>query len=108
MVNQLQYGRKERVIMQLMLKDLPILEINEDGKCKVLDFDRLSFPLRKEKISFIDFVEWASNRTLSLGRSFAKEILNTLRLSHAKHAEALVLKIVIGCVRMKMKSSGRK
>lgn len=67
--------------MQLMLKDLPILEINEDGKCKVLDFDRLSFPLRKEKISFIDFVEWASNRTLSLGRSFAKEILNTLRLS---------------------------
>lgn len=81
MVNQLQYGRKERVIMQLMLKDLPILEINEDGKCKVLDFDRLSFPLRKEKISFIDFVEWASNRTLSLGRSFAKEILNTLRLS---------------------------
>ena len=31
----------------------------------------------------MDFVEWASNRTLSIGRSYAKEILNTLRLSQS-------------------------
>ena len=41
----------------------------------------LPFSLRKEQITFIDFIEWASNRTLSIGRSYAKEILNTLRLS---------------------------
>lgn len=28
-------------------------------------------------------MEWASNRTLSIGRSYAKEILNTLRLSQS-------------------------
>lgn len=72
---------EERFMMQLLLKNLPVMEINEDGKCTILDFDRLPLPLRREKVSFVDFVEWASNRTLSLGRSFAKEILNTLRLS---------------------------
>ena len=67
--------------MQLLLKDTPVLEIQENGICTVLEFDRLPFSLRKEKVTFIDFIEWASNRTLSIGRSYAKEILNTLRLS---------------------------
>lgn len=67
--------------MQLLLKDIPLLDIQENGVCTILDFDRLPFALRKENITFIDFIEWASNRTLSVGRSFAKEILNTLRLS---------------------------
>ena len=67
--------------MKLLLKDQPVLEIYENGTCKILDFDCLPFALRKEKITFIDFMEWAANRTLSIGRSFAKEILNTLRLS---------------------------
>ena len=67
--------------MQLLLKDKPILDIQENGTCRILDFDRLPFALRKENITFIDFVEWASNRTLSIGRSYAKEILNSLRLS---------------------------
>ena len=67
--------------MQLLLKDTPILEIKDDGTCIVLDFDRLPFALRKENIAYSEFVEWAMNRTLSLGRSYAKEILNTLRLS---------------------------
>lgn len=71
-------GRDE---MRLYLKDFPVLEINEQGNCKILDFDRLPFAIRKQKLSYPEFVEWASNRTLSIGRSFAKEILNSLRLS---------------------------
>ena len=67
--------------MQLLLKDKPILDIQENGTCRILDFNRLPFALRKENITFIDFIEWASNRTLSIGRSYAKEILNSLRLS---------------------------
>ena len=67
--------------MQLLLKDTPVLEIKDDGTCIVLDFERLPFALRKENIAYSEFVEWAMNRTLSLGRSYAKEILNTLRLS---------------------------
>lgn len=67
--------------MQLLLKDVPLLDIRENGTCAILDFDRLPFALRKENVTFVDFAEWASNRTLSIGRSFAKEILNTLRLS---------------------------
>lgn len=67
--------------MQLLLKNDPLLDIQENGICTILDFDRLPFALRKENLTFVDFIEWASNRTLSIGRSFAKEILNTLRLS---------------------------
>ena len=67
--------------MQLLLKDKPILDIQDNGICRILDFDRLPFALRKENVTFVDFIEWASNRTLSIGRSYAKEILNSLRLS---------------------------
>ncbi len=67
--------------MQLLLKNTPVLEIKDDGTCIVLDYERLPFALRKENIAYSEFVEWAMNRTLSLGRSYAKEILNTLRLS---------------------------
>ena len=53
----------------------------DNGICNVLDFERLPFALRKQNITLADFIEWASNRTLSIGRSYAKEILNSLRLS---------------------------
>lgn len=69
--------------MQLLLKDKPILEVKENGQCSILEFDYLPFALRKENITLADFMEWASNRTLSIGRSYAKEILNTLRLSQS-------------------------
>lgn len=67
--------------MQLLLKDIPLMEIEDNGTCTVLDADRLPPALRRDKVAFTEFIEWASNRTLSIGRSFAKEILNTLRLS---------------------------
>jgi len=69
--------------MQLLLKDKPILEVKDNGQCNILDFDHLPFALRKEDVTLADFMEWASNRTLSIGRSYAKEILNTLRLSQS-------------------------
>jgi len=69
--------------MQLLIKDKPILEVKENGQCSILAFDYLPFALRKENITLADFMEWASNRTLSIGRSYAKEILNTLRLSQS-------------------------
>ena len=59
--------------MQLLLKNKPLLDVEENGVCTILDFDRLPFALRKENITLIDFIEWASNRTLSIGRSYAKE-----------------------------------
>ncbi len=65
------------------MKDVPILKIKENGTCTILDFARLPFALRKEDITFADFIEWASSRTLSIGRSYAKEILNTMRLSQS-------------------------
>lgn len=73
--------------MLLLLKDEPILQIQDTGTCQILDFDRLPFGLRKERLTFVDFIEWASNRTLSIGRSYAKEILNSLRLSQTNRYE---------------------
>ncbi|MGN1154939.1 MAG: hypothetical protein ACI4TK_02050, partial [Agathobacter sp.] len=69
--------------MELLLKDTPVLEIGETGICRILDLEHLPFALRREEITLADFIEWASNRTLSIGRSYAKEILNTLRLSQS-------------------------
>lgn len=73
--------------MLLLLKNQPILQIHDNGICQILDFDRLPFGLRKENLTFMDFIEWASNRTLSIGRSYAKEILNSLRLSQTNRYE---------------------
>ena len=67
--------------MLLLLKNKPLLSIQDNGECKILDFDRLPFALRKKEVTFVAFMEWASNRTLSIGRSYAKEILNAMRLS---------------------------
>lgn len=69
--------------MQLMLKDDPVLNILENGACQVLEFDRLPFALRKELVTYIDFADWAAGRALSISRSYAKEILNALRLSQS-------------------------
>ena len=42
--------------MRLMLKDSPLLEIDENGACQILDFERLPFALRKQRITLVDFV----------------------------------------------------
>ncbi len=71
--------------LTLMLKNHPVLEITENGVCQIQDFDRLPFGLRRENITYPDFVEWASNRSLSAGRSHAKAVLNFLGLSQTNH-----------------------
>lgn len=38
----------EDVWMKLMLKNQPVLNIEDNGICQILDFDRLPFALRKE------------------------------------------------------------
>ena len=48
--------RKGNADMQLLLKDEPILDIQENGTCRILDFDRLPFALRKENVTFVDFI----------------------------------------------------
>lgn len=68
-------------MLELLLKDRPVLRIHDNGVCDILKFSYLPFALRKESLTFIEFMEWAANRTLSIGRSYAKEILNALRLS---------------------------
>ena len=69
--------------MLLLQKDSPVLNISENGSCQILDFDRLPFALRREGVTFPEFAEWASNRALSIGRSHAKAILNSLGLSQS-------------------------
>ncbi|MBR2764721.1 MAG: hypothetical protein IKE03_01895 [Blautia sp.] len=73
--------------MEIWLKNTPVLLIEPDGTCRILDFDRLPFGLRREKLFYPDFYEWASNRSLSIGRSHAKEILNAFRLSQTSRFE---------------------
>ena len=67
--------------MQLLLKDIPVMEISETGVCRVLVPELLPYALRREAVTFPDVAEWAAGRTLPMGRSFAKEILGALRLS---------------------------
>lgn len=78
--------------MQLMLKDDPVLHISENGACQALEFDRLPFALRKEPVTYMDFVDWAAGRTLSISRSHAKEIMNSLGLSQSNS-----LRVCLAC-----------
>lgn len=41
--------------MQLLLKDRVLLEVYDNGICKVMDFDHLPFALRKRNITLADF-----------------------------------------------------
>ena len=65
--------------MKLYLRDIPVLGISENGNCKILDFDRLPFALRKEDVPI---------RNLSSGR----------QTEHYRLAEALQKKYLIRCV----------
>ena len=43
--------------MLLLLKDAPVLQIRDNGECRILDFDRLPFALRKENVTFVEFMD---------------------------------------------------
>ena len=71
--------------MELLLKNTPILNIYNNGTCEILEFHLLPFPLRKKELSYSDFFTWAANRTIPIGRTHAKSILNSLHLSQTNH-----------------------
>ena len=48
--NSFRNVRREDECMQLMLKNEPVLQIEDSGECIILDFARLSFALRREKL----------------------------------------------------------
>lgn len=62
--------------MLLLLKTHPLLAIQDNGTCEIF----APFTLRKENVTFINFMKRTANRTLSTGRSCVKEILNSIRL----------------------------
>lgn len=49
--------------MLLMLKDIPVLQIQEDYSCKILNYDLLPFTLRYPKVNFLDYAHnWTTTR----------------------------------------------
>ena len=65
----------------LMHKDVPVLEVAEDGTCRILEPKLLPVGIRKPDVTLADYYGvWLSNRAIQLGRTNAKLILNSLRL----------------------------
>lgn len=48
--------------MLLLLKNKPLLSIQDNGECKILDFDRLPFALRKKEVTFVAL--WSGHQTV--------------------------------------------
>ncbi len=50
--------------MEVMLKDCPVLKVQPNGSCEILDLHRLPFGLRKEDITFPPFQSlWSGHLT---------------------------------------------
>ncbi len=64
----------------LMLKNDPLLNVFDDGKIDILDFDRLPFALRTPDLTSAQYKDWVSLRALQLDRQNAKDIINRYRL----------------------------
>lgn len=41
-----------------MLKNCPVLDVQDIGIYEIPDFDGIRFALRKESVIFVDFMEW--------------------------------------------------
>lgn len=66
--------------MYLMHKDTPVLEINNG--IKVLNKELIPFVLKKDVIDYDDFYgNFLSYRTLNISRSYAKELMQQLKIS---------------------------
>lgn len=64
----------------LMLKNIPVLKVHDDGKAEILEFSKLPFALRTEAVDAGMYHEWVSQRALQLDRQNAKELINRYRL----------------------------
>lgn len=64
----------------IMLKDKPVLEI-DNYRCKILDYSRLPLSLRYQDVNFDDVMHgWTESRTMNIGKTNAKKILNGFRI----------------------------
>lgn len=65
-----------------MCKDIPVLEIQPQGNTIIRNYNLLPINIRKKDVNIEDFYsEWVNNRAISISRTNAKAILNSLRLS---------------------------
>lgn len=63
----------------LMLKDTPVLKINDNYACEILDFAHLPHALRYQDVNYDDVMHgWTEVRTMSIGRTNGKRILEAL------------------------------
>ena len=63
----------------LMLKDTPVLKINDNYACEILDFAHLPHALRYLDVNYDDVMHgWTEVRTMSIGRTNGKKILEAL------------------------------
>lgn len=63
----------------LMLKDTPVLKINDHYGCEILDLARLPHALRYPDVNYDDVMHgWTEVRTMSVGRTNGKKILEAL------------------------------
>lgn len=66
----------------LMSKDIPVLEILSNGSTIIKNYNLLPVNIRKRDVNIEDFYsEWINNRAISVSRTNAKAILNSLRIS---------------------------
>lgn len=67
----------------IMLKEEPVLEI-ENYACRILDYKRLPVSLRYEEVTFDDVMHgWTENRTMNIGKTNAKKLLNGFGISQS-------------------------
>ncbi|MCQ5146075.1 hypothetical protein [Enterocloster bolteae] len=67
----------------IMLKDIPVLEI-EDYRCTILNYALLPISLRYPDVNYDDVMHgWTENRTMSIGRTNAKKLLAGFRISQS-------------------------
>ena len=67
----------------IMLKDIPVLEI-EDYRCKILNYELLPISLRYPDVNYDDVMHgWTENRTMNIGRTNAKKLLAGFRISQS-------------------------
>lgn len=63
----------------LMMKDAPVLKINDSYSCEILDLAHLPHALRYPDVNYDDVMHgWTEVRTMSIGRTNGKKILEAL------------------------------
>lgn len=67
----------------LMLKDTPVLEI-EEYRCKILNYNLLPISLRYPDVNYDDVMHgWTESRGMNIGRTNAKKLLAGFRISQS-------------------------